>query len=316
MGEIGTDIALAADFLRQNKCVAIPTETVYGLAANALQDAAVAKIFAIKKRPAFDPLIVHIADISQIHELVTSVPPQAMELAKRFWPGPLTLLLPKKEIVPDITTSGLSSVGVRIPAHPMTLQLLQQLPFPLAAPSANPFGYISPTSAQHVAAQLGDEIDYLLDGGDCAVGLESTIIDFTGFEPIVRRWGGITAEMLQPIMGDIAADDLSTSHPQAPGMLLSHYAPRKPLIVGKREDLMLRMNPNESATLSFTLPWPSQKNVILSEAGDLQEAAKNLFRFMRELDKLNNIVCIYAEWVPEIGIGVAINDKLRRASHR
>lgn len=316
MGEIGTDIALAADFLRQNKCVAIPTETVYGLAANALNDDAVAKIYAIKKRPAFDPLIVHIADISQIHELVISLPPQALALAQSFWPGPLTLLLPKKEIIPDITTSGLSSVGIRIPAHPMALQLLQQLDFPLAAPSANPFGYISPTSAQHVAAQLGNEIDYLLDGGDCAVGLESTIIDFTGIEPMVRRWGGITAEMLQPIMGNIAADDLSTSHPQAPGMLLSHYAPRKPLIVGKREELMPRINPDECATLSFMLPWSSQKNVILSETGDLQEAAKNLFRFMRELDNLDNILCIYAEWVPEVGIGLAINDKFRRASRR
>jgi len=312
LGEIGTDIALAADFLRQNKCVAIPTETVYGLAANALQDAAVAKIFAIKKRPAFDPLIVHIADISQIHEFVTSVPLQAMELAKRFWPGPLTLLLPKKEIVPDITTSGLSSVGVRIPAHPMTLQLLQQLPFPLAAPSANPFGYISPTSAQHVAAQLGDEIDYLLDGGDCAVGLESTIIDFTGFEPIVRRWGGITAEMLQPIMGDIAADDLSTSHPQAPGMLLSHYAPRKPLYIGNIRELLNSIE-GEASVLSYKDAFPGHRNIRLSDTGDLREAARNLFSAMRELDA-DDTRAIVAEWVPDTGLGRAINDRLRRAA--
>lgn len=316
MGKIGIDIALAVHLLRQNKCVAIPTETVYGLAANALEEDAVAKIFVIKKRPAFDPLIVHIADISQIHELVTSVPPQAMELAKRFWPGPLTLLLPKKEIVPDITTSGLNSVGIRIPSHPMTLQLLQQLSFPLAAPSANPFGYISPTNAQHVAAQLGEEVDFILDGGDCEVGLESTIVDFTGDEPIVRRWGGITAEMLQPILGDVKADHISRSHPQAPGMLLSHYAPKIPLIVGERNELLAQMNVNECATLSFSRPWPSQHNLILTETDDLQEAAKNLFRYMRELDGVNNIQCIYAEWVPDRGIGVAINDKLRRASHR
>ena len=316
MGEIGIDIALAVDFLRQNKCVAIPTETVYGLAANALEEDAVAKIFAIKKRPAFDPLIVHVADMSQMLEFVTTVPPKAHELASAFWPGPLTLLLPKKDIIPDITTSGLSSVGIRVPSHPMTLQLLRQLSFPLAAPSANPFGYISPTTAQHVAAQLGEEVDFILDGGDCAVGLESTIVDFTGDEPIVRRWGGITAEMLQPILGEVKADHISHSYPQAPGMLLSHYAPRIPLMVGERNELLAQMNVNECATLSFSQPWPSQHNLILSETGDLQEAAKNLFRYMRELDGVNNIQCIYAEWVPERGIGVAINDKLRRASHR
>ena len=201
MGEIGTDIALAVHLLKQNKCVAIPTETVYGLAANALEEDAVAKIFAIKKRPAFDPLIVHIAEMSQMLDFVKTVPPVAHQLASVFWPGPLTLLLPKKDCIPDITTSGLNSVGIRIPSHPMTLELLKQLPFPLAAPSANPFGYISPTAAQHVAAQLGDDVDFILDGGDCTIGLESTIVDFTCDEPKVRRWGGITAEMLQPILG-------------------------------------------------------------------------------------------------------------------
>ncbi len=316
MGVIGTDIVLAAQLLRQNKCVAIPTETVYGLAANALNEDAVAKIFAIKRRPAFDPLIVHIAEMDQMLDFVVSVPPLAMELGRAFWPGPLTLLLPKKEIIPDITTSGLNSVGIRIPSHRMTRELLLQLAFPLAAPSANPFGYISPTSAIHVAAQLGEEVDYILDGGDCAIGLESTIVDCTGEEPMVRRWGGITAEMLSPILGKVRADHTSHSHPQAPGMMLAHYAPKIPMIVGNRNELISQANLKKCATLSFTEPWPSERNLILTVKGDLQEAAKNLFRYMRELDSMSNIQCIYAEWVPQEGIGVAINDKLKRASHR
>ena len=316
MGKIGTEIALAEALLKQDKCVGIPTETVYGLAANALSEEAVAKIFSIKKRPAFDPLIVHIADIRQIHDFVTTLPTKAIELAKTFWPGPLTMLLPKKEIIPDITTSGLKSVGIRIPAHPIALQLLKQLPFPLAAPSANPFGYISPTCAMHVANQLGEEIEFILDGGDCVVGLESTIVDFTCEQPVVRRWGAITAEMLTNVLGTISADQTSTSQPQAPGMLHSHYAPRIPIVVGERNELLERVHATRCATLSFRDPWSSQQNLILSRQGNLLEAARNLFRFMRELDSLQNIECIYAEWVPEEGIGVAINDKLKRASYR
>ncbi len=316
MGEVGTDIKLAEDVLRKNDCVAIPTETVYGLAANALHEHAVAKIFTIKKRPVFDPLIVHIADADQISDFVTSVPGIARDLAAAFWPGPLTLLLPKRNIIPDITTSGLSSVGLRVPNHPLTLSLLYHLPFPLAAPSANPFGYISPTSALHVKHQLGNDIQYILDGGECIIGLESTIIDLSVKEPVVRRWGGITAEMLYDFLGNIKADDHSSSNPLAPGMLHSHYAPTITLYAGHRMEIAPKMNPADCATISFTEPWPSKCNLILSPTGDLGEAARNLFRYMRELDLRDDIKCIYSEWVPNKGIGVAINDKLRRASHR
>jgi L-threonylcarbamoyladenylate synthase len=180
MSTIGTDSAQAAQHLQAGAVVAIPTETVYGLAANAFDEAAVLRIFSVKQRPSFDPLIVHIGRAADIHRVARELPPQAQALMDAFWPGPLTLLLPKHPDVPDIVTSGLDTVGVRMPSHPLTLALLQALPFPLAAPSANPFGYVSPTTAQHVADQLGDQVPYILDGGPCAVGVGIAILGSTG----------------------------------------------------------------------------------------------------------------------------------------
>ncbi|MCS6796546.1 MAG: L-threonylcarbamoyladenylate synthase, partial [Raineya sp.] len=200
---ISTDIDLAEKLLRNNQLVAIPTETVYGLAGNAFSEEAVAQIFAVKNRPTFDPLIVHSDSLEKIKNFVSDFPEKAMILAQKFWAGSLTLLLPKKSIIPDLVTAGLPTVAVRIPKHPLTLQLLQRLDFPLAAPSANPFGYISPTTAHHVAEQLGEKIPLILDGGICSVGVESTIVGFEGDKAIIYRLGGISVESIQETIGEV-----------------------------------------------------------------------------------------------------------------
>ncbi len=190
MATIGNDILQAKKLLLEGELVAIPTETVYGLAANALNPEAVTQIFVVKERPSFDPLIVHVASIDQAQQFITAVPEKAIQLARHFWPGPLTLVLPKQSIIPDIVTSGLSTVGIRCPDHDLTRQLLSELPFPLAAPSANPFGYVSPTTAEHVNNQLGHKIKYILDGGPCRIGLESTIVGFENDQAVIYRSPG------------------------------------------------------------------------------------------------------------------------------
>lgn len=226
---IGKNIDHATALLLRNDLVAIPTETVYGLGGNAFSDEAVAKIFAAKNRPSFDPLIVHTSDWERLEAMVKDIPSQAHLLAQAFMPGPLTLLLPKRAIIPDLVTAGSPIVAVRIPKHPLTLKLLEKLPFPLAAPSANPFGYISPTTPEHVARQLGDKIGYILDGGPCTVGVESTIVGFKADQCIVFRKGGVAVEAIESIVGPVEVRTHSTSNPQAPGMLQSHYAPLVPL---------------------------------------------------------------------------------------
>lgn len=310
---ISENISQAADLLRKGDVVAIPTETVYGLAANALNADAVIKIFSIKNRPHFDPLIVHVASLEKVADLVTDFPPKAQSLAKKFWPGPLTIVLKKKAIIPDIVTAGLDTVGIRLPDHAMTIRLLNELDFPLAAPSANPFGYISPTSAEHVVRQLGEKIPMILDGGNCRVGLESTIVDCTSEIPVILRLGGITQEQITACIGEVTVMTTSTSNPQAPGMLLSHYAPHKKIIVGVIKNLLAKHSGKKIAILSFEDEYPRNHNYILSEKADLSEAAKNLFAALRELDN-SDAEIILAEWVPNVGVGKAINDKLRRAS--
>jgi len=247
-----------------------------------------------------------------VRDVAAELPPVALTLMKTFWPGPLTIVLRKSNRIPDIVTSGLDTVGVRMPNHPLTLELLHSLDFPLAAPSANPFGYISPTTALHVAEQLGDRISYILDGGTCTVGVESTIIDCTGKTPIVLRLGGTTVEQITEAIGPIEANTVSTSAPLAPGMTHSHYAPRKPMHVGNIADLLKEIE-GEASVLSFQDPYPNHRNIRLSETGDLNEAARNLFSAMRILDSdpSNTII---AEWVPNVGLGRAINDRLRRAA--
>ncbi len=314
MAQIGTDIDAARAFLEAGQVVGIPTETVYGLAANALDPDAVLTIFQVKNRPAFDPLIVHTDSLDKAATLVTYFPDAARHLAEAFWPGPLTLLLPKHDRIPDLVTSGLSTVAVRVPNHPLTLSLLRSLTFPLAAPSANPFGYISPTTAQHVADQLGDRVPYILDGGPAQVGLESTIIGFDNDVPTVFRLGGMAVEQIERVIGPVQVRTHSTSNPQAPGMLSSHYAPRKPLTLlkpGQQPDLGELIG---GLVFQKLLPGiPAERQRILSPSGDMTEAAKNLFAYLRALDTLD-VVRLYAELLPNVGLGRAINDRLRRAA--
>lgn len=312
MATTGTDIALAAHHLRGGKLVGIPTETVYGLAANALDELAVAGIFEAKKRPAFDPLIVHIADFAQVEKYCENVPGLAFRLAETFCPGPLTFILPKKPIIPDLVSSGHLTVGIRIPNHPLTLALLRQLEFPLAAPSANPFGYVSPTAAQHVTDQLGEAVAYVLDGGPCAVGLESTIIDLSSAKPKVLRLGGLSLEALETALGQKLEVQRSSSNPKAPGMLVKHYAPSVRMVWEQDKPDYL---PAKTACLRFSSPHPQQPTAqqwILSPEGNMAQAASRLFAALREIDAAK-FELILVERFPEVGLGMAINDRLSRA---
>jgi L-threonylcarbamoyladenylate synthase len=315
--EIGKNIDKAAALLSHNELVAIPTETVYGLAGNALNSIAVSKIFEAKNRPVFDPLIVHISSMHDCDNYVSDFPAVLQKLAAQCWPGPLTLLLPKKDIIPDLVTSGLSRVALRVPAHPLTLALLRQINFPLAAPSANPFGYISPTRPEHVAQQLGDKIAYILDGGFCEVGIESTIVGMEDNNICIYRLGGLSKEDIEALSGQSVQMVL---HHQgkvaAPGQLSSHYAPDKKMVLGNIAEWLAHVDPKEVGILSFKDPYDAveaSRQIILSPQGDLREAAQYLFSALRELDAMP-VKMILAEAVPDIGLGRAINDRLRRAS--
>jgi L-threonylcarbamoyladenylate synthase len=312
MYEIGTDLDKARSLLLLNDVVGIPTETVYGLAGNAFSEDAALRIFEVKQRPKFDPLIVHTNSIERIGEFVTHIPEMAQKLLEQFAPGPITLLLPKKQLLPDLVTSGLTNVAVRIPKHPLTLELLASLPFPLSAPSANPFGYISPTSAKHVAEQLGKEVKYILDGGPSKVGVESTIVGFEDGKPIIYRLGGLSVEDIEYVTGK-AEIRTSSSSPSAPGMLMSHYAPRKQLLIGHIPDLLEINKGKNIGILSFSEEYKANIFYCLSPKKDLNEASKNLFNYMRLLDE-SNIDLIIAEFVPYQGLGRAINDRLKRAA--
>lgn len=320
MAQTGKDIVQAIHYLQNDGLVAIPTETVYGLAANAFSANAVSKIFAAKNRPSFNPLITHTHDIERVEKYVKQIPDMAFQLARAFWPGPLTLLLPKKDIIPDLVTAGSEYVAVRIPNHSLTLDLLEKLEFPLAAPSANPFGYISPTRPSHVEEQLGDKIDYILDGGECSVGIESTIVGFEEGQLVIYRLGGTSQEAIEGIVGKpnvrISKKVESNLNPKAPGMLKSHYAPGKKVILGNLSDLLSKYGKEDVALISLKDYYPqvpNERQVALSVVGDLNEAAQGLFSALRELDKLP-VKYILAEFMPEYGLGKAINDRLQRAS--
>ncbi|MCS7037642.1 MAG: L-threonylcarbamoyladenylate synthase [Saprospiraceae bacterium] len=317
--QIGADVAEAARWLEAGQCVAIPTETVYGLAANALDTAAVARIYEVKNRPTFDPLIVHVLDAASAETYVEDFPAMLRRLAENFWPGPLTVLLPKKAVIPDLVTSGLPRVALRAPAHPVARQLLARLSFPLAAPSANPFGYISPTTAQHVYDQLQGQIPYILDGGPCTVGVESTIVGVEDGALVVYRLGGVAVEAIEEAAKtSVTVRQHSTSNPTAPGMLTTHYAPRKRLLLWpSANDWPVPAAGQNLGLLLFkrrqTLP-PHTRCVVLSNEGDLSEAAQRLFSALRTLDNANDVEVIWAEQCPDIGLGRAINDRLRRAA--
>jgi L-threonylcarbamoyladenylate synthase len=309
---IGTDLAEAVRRLRAGELVAIPTETVYGLAANALDARACLRIFEAKRRPSFDPLIVHVRSRDALRELAASVPPQAEQLVRAFWPGPLTVVLPKRPCVPDIVTSGLDTVALRSPAHPLAAQLLAQLDFPLAAPSANVFGQVSPTTAQHVVEQLGDELEYVLDGGPCSVGVESTIVGWEEGRCVLYRPGGTPLEAIEALIGPVA-HAAPQSAPTAPGMLAAHYAPRTPLVFEAPEPRLERERHRKLAVLSFRTSHAAFASEVLSPSGDLREAARNLFAALRTLDR-SGAELIVAEPAPDEGLGRAINDRLRRAA--
>jgi L-threonylcarbamoyladenylate synthase len=316
VAEIGKDIQKAKDFLEKDELVAIPTETVYGLAAYALNPIAVAKIFEAKERPTFDPLIVHTHSLQEVNKFVTNIHPALLKLAEAFWPGPLTLLLPKKEIIPSLVTSGLDRVGVRIPNHALTLDLLAQLDFPLAAPSANPFGYISPTTAEHVEKQLGMRIPYILDGGSCAVGLESTIVGEENGEIIIYRLGGLSIDEIEKVVGKVSVQLNQSSNPKAPGQLKSHYAPKKPVYIGNLSELQKQYSDKKIGAIVFGNDIKLNNSVLiknLSSSKNYQEASANLFSYLRELDE-SDVDLIIAELLPEEGLGLAINDRLKRAA--
>jgi L-threonylcarbamoyladenylate synthase len=314
--ESGTDIHRAIELLNAGELVAIPTETVYGLAANALNSDAVLKIYETKGRPAFNPLIVHVHDFGQFEKYASEVPPLIRTLAERFSPGPLTYVLPKKSIVPDIVTGGGDTVALRVPGHPLTLKLLAQLEFPLAAPSANPFGYISPVLAEHVAEQLSGKIPYILDGGHSMIGLESTVVTVENGKLVVLRIGGVPLEDLHEVAGEIELRINLSSNPKSPGQLKSHYAPKIPLLLGDVSQMIKMQRSKKMALLMFS-ERNHAANVIaqevLSPSRDIKEAARNLFSALRRLDKSGADV-ILAERFPEFGFGMAINDRLERAA--
>jgi L-threonylcarbamoyladenylate synthase len=311
---IGKDISVAAALLKESELVAIPTETVYGLAGNALSEDAVLNIYKAKNRPQFNPLIIHVPSIERMNEYVTEIHPKLWMLAKQFMPGPLTLLLTKKNIIPDLVTAGSDKVAIRIPKHALTQSLLEQIDFPLAAPSANPFGYVSPTSAQHVFDSLHGKIPYILDGGDCRVGLESTIISADENNNIVvHRVGGTAIEEIERSLNEkVIVQKPVHERPDTPGQLKSHYATHTPLFMGDVDDQIKRFEGRKIAVISYSKVYKNAKTFMLSQKKDMNEAAKNLFKTLRLLDK-NEFDVILVEEFPNEGLGRAINDRLARA---
>ncbi len=309
---ISSDLHEAIRLLRAGQLVGIPTETVYGLAANALDPLAVARIFEAKNRPAFDPLIVHVGQRAELPYLVTSIPDEAQVLMDAFWPGPLTLVLPKSDIIPDIVTSGLPHVALRMPKHPLAQRLLQSLPFPLAAPSANPFGYVSPTTAQHVMDQLASKVSCILDGGPCQVGLESTVIGFAEGRAVILRQGGVSQEDIESAVGRPVSSQTSQSRPAAPGQLDSHYAPHRTIQLLEHGGRPTKLALGET-WISY-LPKPDAFEALAPD-GQVATAAHRLFSLLRKIDQQPGGV-VWIEKAPESGLGRAVNDRLMRAAHR
>ena len=313
MSKVGTSIEEAARILSEGGLVAIPTETVYGLAANAFNEEAITKIFEVKNRPAFDPLITHIANSSQLAPLVTDIPSNTRKLINQFWPGPLTVVLPKDNLLSDLITSGLPTAAFRVPNHPITQKLLSTVNFPLVAPSANPFTYVSPTTAQHVEDQLGEKVDYILDGGPCSVGLESTIVSFKNNATQILRLGGLSIEEIEQIIGKTDIQTHSSSQPEAPGMLTSHYSPGIPIYIGVIDKLLIEKSDKKIGIISYKKTYPNYINSVLAPTGNLPQAAQNLFKALRWMDD-QKVEIILSEWVPNHGLGRAINDRLKRAA--
>ncbi|NLE00315.1 MAG: threonylcarbamoyl-AMP synthase [Fibrobacter sp.] len=303
----------AAQIIQSGGLVAFPTETVYGLGADGTNAAAVAKIFEAKNRPSFDPLIVHIAELSWLFEIAETVPHKAQTLIDKFWPGPLTVVLPKKRIIPDIVTAGLSGVGIRMPANDISRQLIHASGTPIAAPSANKFSQISPTTADHVREQLDDSVNLIIDGGPCSVGVESTIVSFMEPDPLLLRPGGLPMEEIEEIIGPLRIPAPHDCESASPGRSLRHYAPlTRLLLVDNYSDIPSGLSVGLLSFGPVKNPGRFQKIEVLSEKSDLREAACNLFASMRRLDAAH-LDLIVTSFVPDNGIGRAINDRLKRA---
>jgi L-threonylcarbamoyladenylate synthase len=314
--KIGKSIHITKELLINKELVAIPTETVYGLAANAFEPTAVQKIYEAKKRPSFNPLIIHSHSLSAFEAWGIEIPNLVRQLAEKFSPGPITYVVKASAKIPGIVTAGTGTVGIRIPNHPLTLALLQELDFPLAAPSANPSTYVSPTTAQHVKDQLGEQVSYILDGGPCTIGLESTIVSFVNPTPQLLRYGAITQTQIEEVIGKIE-DTVSlkdTDNPVAPGMLKRHYATNTPLYIeefdvtkwaGKKTIYLTHTKvPTKLAELTTI--------IALSYTNDLNEVASNLYSALRLADALN-VEAIIVQPISQQDLGRTINDRLSRA---
>lgn len=311
-----SEIKLGAAAIRKGDLTAFPTETVYGLGADAFNAAAVARIYEVKRRPLHNPLIVHIADVEQVELLATQVSDQARTLMEKFWPGPLTLVLTKSSSVPEIVTAGNPTVAIRMPANPWTRQLIRLSETPIAAPSANAFGRTSPTTAAHVREQLSGSYDVLIDGGACRVGMESTVLSVYGKNPILLRHGGICKTDIETLIGHVLSFEQNISDIkklESPGMMASHYAPDTPLHIvddvrqfAKRPDVGILLFERKAEIFSGPVE-------TLSPAGNLREAAVNLYSCLRKLDGMK-LSLIVVERLPETGLGVAINDRLTKAA--
>lgn len=310
------DINQGARIINEGGLVAFPTETVYGLGADALNPKAVAKIFEAKQRPFFDPLIVHIADEAMLDVLVADVPPVAQRLIKAHWPGPLTLIFKKKPVVPELVTAGFETVAVRMPDHPLALALIKEARCPIAAPSANPFGQLSPTRAAHVKKSLGDKLGLIIDGGPCSRGLESSIVDVTVSPPRLLRAGALTAEIIRELVPELAVP--ATNKEQiTPGSLPYHYAPRTRMVLLETGEAF-PMPDGKSGYLTFGPLDVSVKDashaLSLSLKSDLVEAAANLFDCLHRLDEAG-LAVIYVKPLPLDGLGLAIMDRLVKAAN-
>lgn len=316
------NIRLAAKQLAEGGLVAMPTETVYGLAADATNDHAVARIFEAKGRPSFNPVIVHVNDLTAAQDIV-DIDDRAENLASVFWPGPLTMILPRKAdaAISLLTSAGLPTQAIRIPVHPIARKLITALGRPIAAPSANASGSLSPTTPQHVAQSLGEKAGIILAGGKAGVGLESTVIDMTGTKPVLLRPGGVTAEELRMILGDIDIELLPVNDkPKSPGQLLRHYAPKTSLRLNAvdvaPDEALLGFGSLRFMGIKdggFAKDLPAGQLLNLSESGDLTEAAGNLFSMLHQLDQLS-VASIAVMNIPDTGLGMAINDRLKKAA--
>lgn len=307
----------SVEVLKAGGLVAFPTETVYGLGADGLNDIAVSKIFEAKQRPSFNPLILHVSSIEMLNDIAEFSNEKILRLAEKFWPGPLTFILKKKDIVPYIVTSGLETVAVRMPDNKIALELINKLGKPIAAPSANSFSKLSPTKAEHVAKQLGDKVDVILNGGNCNVGVESTIIEVTNDSQILLRPGGVAKEEIEKLIGELSESKFNSDSPNSPGQLKIHYAPNIPIYFYDEEKLKLFVN-KRIGGIFFNEVKDEKKFAdlkLLSAKGDLHEAAANLFSYLHDMENLD-LDIILVEPIEKIGLGAAIMDRLSKAVNK